>query len=237
MIHTRAFTGIILWLGLALPALATVPTVVQTVNGTASGSPVSVSITATINNLLIIQIIAKGGDTSCSAVTVGGTAATKITDATTNQEAPRAEAWYYYVTSGSSQSVSATLGGSPTEMRIGVTELSGMVASSPVDVTGSRFYQSSASPTVSMTTTVTDTLLFGIICHKSTSITWGGSQTERWIYSGQGGGSTKSAASSGSQTMSGTIDTANWTAMIAFAIKPLVGGAARQSLTLMGIGE
>jgi hypothetical protein len=169
---------------------------------------------------------------------VGGNSGTKIGDSQTVFESPRAEAWYYYVTSSSSQSVVATMGSSPSEMRIGVTELSGIAASSPIDVVGTRFYASANNPSVSLTTTVADTLLFGVVQHKATSVTWGGSQTERWIYSGQGGGSTKSAASSGSQTMSATIDSANWVTMIAFAVKPLTSGsAAGPFMSLMGVGK
>lgn len=212
-----------------------VPTHVQTVTGTStSAGTVSASITATVGNLLIIQVTGRGGASSLTSVTVGGNSATKIGDSQTVQEAPRAEAWYYYVTSGSSQSVVATMGSSPSELRMGVTELSGTVASSPIDVVGTRYYASASNPSVSMTTATADCLLFAVVQHKATSVTWGASQTERWIFSGQGGGSTKDAATAGAQTVSATINSANWVTMLGFAVKGASGAAYTNTIAMSG---
>lgn len=206
------------------------PVHVQTVSASSTSSAtVSVSITATVGNLLVIQVTGKNGNATLTSVTVGGNAATKIADATANFEQPRAEGWYYYVTSGSSVSVVATMGGSPNSLQIGVTELSSPASSSPVNAVATRVYANTDAPSASITTTVADCLLFCIISHKATSITEGAGQTQRWEVANQGGGSTKSAATAGAYTMSGTVGF-NWTAMIVFAIKGASGSSYTETI-------
>ncbi len=223
--RSRAWLISALALSTAFKAIAAAPVPVQTVTGASTAlSAVSATIpvgTGTDRGL-VIEIVQKGG-IQITGVTVGGSNA-EFVKRGTPLESVRAELWLFKNPGTGSQTVTATVSGSPSELRIGVTEVTGLDQISPVNVSASKD-QYIDTISQSVTTTVVDALIVAVAGNKGGATTWGPGQTSLWTSTGQGGASFRSAATPGSYTMSETANF-NYQVIVVAAFKGSSGGGS-----------
>jgi len=105
----------------------------------------------------------------------------------------------------------------------GAISLKGVDQTTPVEVTASdRNSSQNVTPTVSITTQSSNSLVIDCVAYTSPTITTGSGQTDRWKQdscSYYGAGSSESKETAGAVTMDWTISNSNWWAISAIAVK------------------